>query len=97
MIVGMSGGVGPPFHFGCCSNRVYQVEGLFAKNWEEDDECEEYCTAAAIWLTRRPCATNGIERCIPLILPQNIGITIFELFLEEYKAGRTPKPGYSVQ
>lgn len=25
-------------------------------------------------------------------MPQNIGITSFELFLEEYKAGRTPNP-----
>lgn len=45
VIVGMSGGVGPPF-LRLLQQQGYQVEGLFMKNWEEDDG-EEYCTAAA--------------------------------------------------
>ena len=51
-----------------------KVEGLFMKNWEEDDG-EEYCTAAAdLADAQAVCDKLGIE-LHPLTLPPNIGIT----------------------
>ena len=45
VICGMSGGVDSSAAF-ILQQQGYQVEGLFMKNWEEDDDTD-YCTAAA--------------------------------------------------
>ena len=44
IIVGMSGGVDSSVSALLLQQQGYQVEGLFMKNWEEDDGTE-YCTA----------------------------------------------------
>ena len=45
-MVGMSGGVDSSVAAWLLLQQGYQVEGLFMKNWEEDDGTE-YCTAKA--------------------------------------------------
>ena len=44
VIVGLSGGVDSSVSALLLQEAGYQVEGLFMKNWEEDDG-NEYCTA----------------------------------------------------
>jgi len=44
VIVGMSGGVDSSVSALILQQQGFQVEGLFMKNWEEDDGTE-YCTA----------------------------------------------------
>lgn len=91
VIVGMSGGVDSSVSALLLLEQGYQVEGLFMKNWEEDDGTE-YCTA-------REDLADAQAVC------DRIGITlhtanfaaeywdnVFEHFLAEYKAGRTPNP-----
>lgn len=46
VIIGMSGGVDSSVSAFILQQQGYQVEGLFMKNWEEDDDTD-YCTAAA--------------------------------------------------
>ena len=45
IIVGMSGGVDSSVSALLLKQQGFAVEGLFMKNWEEDDT-EEYCSAS---------------------------------------------------
>ena len=91
VVVGMSGGVDSSVaaHLLCQSG--YQVEGLFMKNWEEDDT-EEYCSAAEdLKDAQQVCDTLGIP-LHSVNFSAEYWDFVFEYFLEEYKAGRTPNP-----
>ncbi|MGU0055415.1 hypothetical protein ACVXG7_02645 [Enterobacter hormaechei] len=87
----MSGGVDSSVSAYLLQQQGYKVEGLFMKNWEEDDG-EEYCTAAAdLADAQAVCDKLGIE-LHTVNFAAEYWTTFFELFLEEYKAGRTPNP-----
>lgn len=91
VIVGMSGGVDSSVSAWLLLQQGYQVEGLFMKNWEEDDG-EEYCTAAEdLADAQAVCDKLGIK-LHKINFAAEYWDNVFELFLEEYKAGRTPNP-----
>ena len=91
VIVGMSGGVDSSVSAYLLQQAGYDVAGLFMKNWEEDDGTE-YCTAQAdLADAQSVCDKLGIE-----LLTANFAAeywdNVFEHFLAEYRAGRTPNP-----
>jgi len=91
IIVGMSGGVDSSVAALLLKEQGYQVEGLFMKNWEEDDT-REYCSAAED-LADAQAVADQLE--IPLHRVNFSGEywdRVFEYFLAEYRAGRTPNP-----
>ncbi|WNC70591.1 tRNA 2-thiouridine(34) synthase MnmA [Thalassotalea psychrophila] len=91
VIVGMSGGVDSSVSAYLLLEQGYQVEGLFMKNWEEDDD-DEYCAAADdLKDAQQVCEKLGIE-LHTINFAAEYWDNVFEYFLEEYKAGRTPNP-----
>ncbi|MBL4822512.1 MAG: tRNA 2-thiouridine(34) synthase MnmA [Colwellia sp.] len=91
VIVGMSGGVDSSVSAYLLKEQGYQVEGLFMKNWEEDDT-DEYC-AAAQDLTDAQAICDKLDIKLHTInFATEYWDNVFEYFLAEYKAGRTPNP-----
>ena len=91
VIVGMSGGVDSSVSAYLLKQQGYQVEGLFMKNWEEDDD-DEYCTAIDdLRDAQDVCDKLGIE-LHTINFATEYWDNVFEYFLEEYKLGRTPNP-----
>ncbi len=91
VIVGMSGGVDSSVAALLLLQQGYEVEGLFMKNWEEDDGTE-YCTAKEdLEDAQGVCDKLGIE-----LHEANFAAeyweNVFQYFLTEYSAGRTPNP-----
>lgn len=91
VIVGMSGGVDSSVTALRLLEQGYAVTGLFMKNWDEDDGTE-YCTA-------KEDLADAQAVCDRLGIPlQTVNFAaeywdhVFEVFLAEYTAGRTPNP-----
>ena len=87
----MSGGVDSSVAALQLLQQGYQVEGLFMKNWEQDDD-KEYC-AAAIDLAdaQQVCDRLGII-LHSVNFSDQYWDRVFQHFLNEYRAGRTPNP-----
>ena len=91
VIVGMSGGVDSSVSALLLLQQGYDVEGLFMKNWDEDDGTE-YCTAKEdLADAEAVCAKLGIKLHTANFAAEYWD-NVFEHFLAEYKAGRTPNP-----
>ncbi|QCI16252.1 tRNA 2-thiouridine(34) synthase MnmA [Buchnera aphidicola (Artemisaphis artemisicola)] len=91
VIVAMSGGVDSSVSAWMLKEKKYQVEGLFMKNWEEDDT-EEYCNS-----TKDLSDAKNICKKLNIYL-HTINFSseyweyVFENFLQEYTKGNTPNP-----
>lgn len=91
VICGMSGGVDSSVSAFILQQQGFQVEGLFMKNWEEDDDTD-YCTAAKdLADAQAVCDKLGIK-LHRINFAAEYWDNVFEHFLSEYKAGRTPNP-----
>ncbi len=87
----MSGGVDSSVSALLLLEQGYRVEGLFMKNWEEDDGTE-YCTAKEdLADAQAVCDRLGIKLHTANFAAEYWD-NVFEHFLAEYKAGRTPNP-----
>jgi tRNA-specific 2-thiouridylase len=91
VIVGMSGGVDSSVSAYLLQQQGYQVEGLFMKNWEEDDT-DEYCSAAQDLADAKAVCDKLGMKLHTINFAAEYWDNVFEHFLEEYKAGRTPNP-----
>lgn len=91
VIVGMSGGVDSSVSAYLLQQQGYQVEGLFMKNWEEDDN-SEYCAAADDLKDAQAVADKLGMKLHTINFAAEYWDNVFEYFLEEYKSGRTPNP-----
>lgn len=91
VIVGMSGGVDSSVAAWQLLQQGFRVEGLFMKNWDEDDDTE-YCTARTdLADAEAVCARLGI-RLHTASFAAEYWDNVFQHFLQEYAAGRTPNP-----
>lgn len=91
IFVGISGGVDSSVVALLLKQQGHQVEGLFMKNWEEDDS-DGVCTAAD---DLRDAQVVCDKLDIPLHtvnFASEYWDNVFQHFLDEYRAGRTPNP-----
>ena len=85
----MSGGVDSAVSALLLKRAGFDVHGLFMSNWEDDDS---YCTGAQDFQDARATAA---ELEIPLhrvSFAEQYRERVFDYFLTEYRAGRTPNP-----
>ena len=91
IIVGMSGGVDSSVTALTLLEQGHQVTGLFMKNWEEDDGTE-FCTAMEdLADAQQVCDTLNIK-LKTVNFATEYWDEVFEVFLSEFKLGRTPNP-----
>jgi len=91
IIIGLSGGVDSSVAALLLKKQGYDVQGLFMKNWEEDDN-DNYCSAAED-LRDAQAVCDVLD--IPLHtvnFATEYWDNVFAHCLQEYKAGRTPNP-----
>lgn len=91
VVVGMSGGVDSSVAALVLKEQGYEVTGLFMKNWEDDDT-DEYCTSRQDLIDAVSVADRiGIE-IEAVNFSAEYKERVFNEFLSEYRAGRTPNP-----
>jgi len=89
IVVGLSGGVDSAVAALLLVQQGYEVHGLYMHNWDADDA---YCTSARDFQDARSVAR---ELGIPLHsvnFAREYRDQVFEHFLSEHRAGRTPNP-----
>lgn len=91
VVVGMSGGVDSAVAALILKNEGYNVIGLFMMNWEETSS-QGVCNADGDFSdVRRVCSQLNIPY-YSVNFAEKYRERVFEYFLREYAAGRTPNP-----
>ncbi len=89
VVVGMSGGVDSSVAALLLKEQGYDVIGIFMKNWDDTDE-NGFCTATEDYEdVIRVCNQIGIPY-YAVNFEKQYWEKVFQYFLDEYKAGRTP-------
>ena len=91
VFVGLSGGVDSSVSALLLKNQGYQVEGVFMKNWEDDGK-SAFCPQD---IDLKDAKAVCEKLAIPfhrVSFAQEYWETVFQYFLNEYAAGRTPNP-----
>lgn len=91
VVVGMSGGVDSSVTALLLKEQGYDVIGIFMKNWDDTDE-NGVCTATEDY---KDVAKVAAQIGIPYYsvnFEKEYWDRVFEYFLAEYRAGRTPNP-----
>ncbi len=89
--IGLSGGVDSSVSAYLLKQQGFEVIGIFMKNWEEDDT-DEYCSAAQDRLDAENVADKLGIPFHTINFASEYWNQVFEHFLAEFKAGRTPNP-----
>lgn len=91
VVVGMSGGVDSSVAALLLKEQGYEVIGLFMKNWEDDDT-DDYCPSRQDLIDAVSVADRiGID-IEAVNFSTDYKERVFQNFLNEYQAGRTPNP-----
>ena len=91
IILGLSGGVDSATAACLLKQNNHNLEAVFMKNWDEDDD-EDYCPAEQDLADAREIATSLDIPIHTVNFASEYWDRVFSHFLDEYKAGRTPNP-----
>ncbi|MCV2525635.1 MAG: tRNA 2-thiouridine(34) synthase MnmA, partial [Candidatus Lightella neohaematopini] len=91
VIIGLSGGVDSSVSAWLLQQKGYYVEGLFMKNWEDDDNIYNCTSAQDLYDTEIVCKTLNIKLNI-VNFSYEYWENVFKLCLVYYKLGYTPNP-----
>lgn len=91
IIVGMSGGVDSSVAAHLLKQQGYQVSGIFMKNWEAEDD-DQYCSAEQDYADAKAVADKLEIPLTSINFSEAYWDKVFQTFLAEYQAGRTPNP-----
>src|SRR3990172_10525863 len=91
IIVGLSGGVDSAVAAALLLRDGFRVSALFMKNWEEDDAGSKCSATEDLAEAQKVCAHLGIP-LHTINFSHEFWERVFEHFLAELRAGRTPNP-----
>lgn len=91
VVLGMSGGVDSSVAAYLLKEAGYEVVGLFMRNWQEQDD-SGCCTAEADYDDVRRVASLLDIPYYVVDFSKEYYDRVFKLFVDEYRAGRTPNP-----
>lgn len=91
VVLGISGGVDSSVSAALLKEQGLKVTALFMKNWEEDDTSTVCAAAKDREDAQKVCDKLGIE-LKTINFAAEYWDRVFEIFLDEYKKGRTPNP-----
>lgn len=91
VVVGMSGGVDSSVTALLLKEQGYDVIGIFMKNWDDTDE-NGVCTATEDYKDVAAVASQIGIPYYSVNFEKEYWDRVFEYFLAEYRAGRTPNP-----